>query len=284
MLALGVHLVRGDHRARQLLIRDLAHELAEDRDLVGLGNVHRQLRGGRAVVPDPGQQHRRPAAPRGRAAQRLPVHPQVLPQARALRPGAGGGPGAQRVIVLALIDGAEDPADRGRVRAACPPGPVPRGAQPQEDLFRRRCDPFPGRVQLPVPGHPRDQRQCQQVTQRVLAAPPAAGITDGIQEPEQPRALALIPAGLPRRPRQFPLLRPPAGHRPRQRRGQRRAPRIRQVRRRPGRQRQRRQRRGQHLRDRRHIRHHRRQHLRNQGTGHHGHGRLGHAGFLRDRR
>jgi hypothetical protein len=39
---------------------------------------------------------------------------------------------------------------------------------------------------------------------------------------------------------------------------------------------------GQELRDRRHLRQHRRQHLRDQDTGQHGHGRLGHAGFLRE--
>ena len=73
--------------------------------------------------------------------------------ARALRPRPGSRPRAQRVIILALINAGEDPAERGRVRAARPPGPVPRRAQPQQQLFRRRRDPLPGRVQLVIPGH-----------------------------------------------------------------------------------------------------------------------------------
>ena len=251
MLALGVHLVRGDHRARQLLIRDFAHELPEDGDLVSLGDIHRQLGGGGAVVPDPGQQHRRPPAPRGCAAQRLPVHAEMLPQARTQCPGTGRGPGAQRVIVLNLIDTAEDPADRGRVRAARPPGPVPRRAQPQQQLLRCRLDPLPGGVQFPVPGHARGQRQRQHVVQWVHPASPAAGLIHAAGEPPQPRALAHVPGDRSRCLHQFPALTPLPGNRPCQRRGQRRTPLRRQPRRQPGRQRELRRRRGQELRDRR---------------------------------
>ena len=207
----------------------------------------------------------------------------MFPQAGALRAGAGSGPCAQCVIVVNLIDGGEDAAERGGVRAARPPGPVLRRAQPQQQILRCRRGPFPGRVQLTVPSHARNQRQCQHVVQRVHAAPPAAGIADGTEEPPQPRELAVVPACRPRNPHQLPSARRrPGGHRARQRRGQRRAPLCRQPRRQPGRQRQLRRRRGQELRDRRHLRQHRRKHLRDQGTARHGHGRLRHAGFLRD--
>ena len=283
MLALGVHLVRGDHRALQVLVRDFPQQVAEDRDLAGLGGIHRQLGGGGAVVPDPGQQHRRPPAPRCRAAQRLTVHAEVLPQARVLRAGAGRGPRAQSVIVLALVDAAEGPAEGGGVRAAHPPGTVPRCAQPQQQLLRRLRGPFGGRVQLTVSRHARDQRQCQHVLQRVHPAPPAPEIIHGPEEPQQPRALAVVPARWPRRPHQLPALRPLPGDRPLKGRGQRRAPLCRQSRRQPARQRELRRRHGQELRDRRPLRHHRRKHLRDSGTTRHGHGRLGHAGFLRDR-
>jgi len=66
VLPLRVHLVRGDHGVLDLLVRDSPQELAEDGDLAGLG-TDRQLPGGGAVVPDPGQQHRRAPAAAGAA-------------------------------------------------------------------------------------------------------------------------------------------------------------------------------------------------------------------------
>jgi len=51
VLALGVHLVRGDHRPGQ--VRDLLQQLAEDRDLVRLPDIDREPGSGGAVVPDP---------------------------------------------------------------------------------------------------------------------------------------------------------------------------------------------------------------------------------------
>ena len=126
VLTLGVHLVRADDRVLQVPVRDLSQQLAADRDLVRL-DVHGQLGGGGAVVPDPRQQHRRPAAAGGGAAHRLPVDPQVPAQARAQRAGPGSGPRAQRVIILALVNSGEDPAERGRVRAAARPA-ASRGA------------------------------------------------------------------------------------------------------------------------------------------------------------
>ena len=183
MLALGVHLVRGDHRPGQ--VRDLLQQLAEDRDLVRLLHVHRELGGGGAVVPDPRQQHRgTPAA--GGAAHRFPVDPQVAAHAGPQRAGPGSGPRAQRVVVLALVTAGQYPAEGGGVRAAGLPGPAQRGAQPDQQFPRRRRGPFRGRVQLPVPGHARDQRQRQQVLQRIGTALPPAAVIDCAQEPAQP--------------------------------------------------------------------------------------------------
>ena len=103
---------------------------------------------------------------------------------------------------------AEDAAERGGVRAARPPGPVLRRAQPQQQLLRRRRDPFPGRVQLAVPGHARGQRQRQHVVQRVHAAPPLAGITDGCRgTAAAARARASSQQAGSRNPHQLPSVR-----------------------------------------------------------------------------
>ena len=279
VLALRVHLVCGDHRPGQ--VRDLRQQLAEDRDLVRLLDVDRELGGGGAVVPDPGQEHRdAPAA--GGAAHRLPVDPQVAAHAGPQRAGPGSRPRAQRVVVLALVAAGQAAADGRGVRPARLPGLIQRRAQLQQQLLRCRRGPFRGRVQLPVPGHARDQRQRQQVLQRVDAALPPAQVVHRAQEPAQPRDLLIIPAGRHRFAYQFPPVRPPAGgQRAVQGRGQRGTPLRRKVQGQPGRQDEVRQRSGQHLRHRGKVRHHGRQHFRDQGTAQHGHGRLGHAGFLR---
>ena len=78
----------------------LPQELAEDRDLIRFHGVHRELGGGSAVVPDPGQQHRRVPAPGSGAAQRLAVNPQVAAHAGPQCPGPGTLPCAQHVVVL----------------------------------------------------------------------------------------------------------------------------------------------------------------------------------------
>ena len=80
-----------------------------------------------------------------------------------------------------------------------------------QQLLRCRRGPFQGRVQLPVPGHARDQRQRQQVLQRVDAALPPAQVVHRAQEPAQPRDLLIIPAGRHRFAYQFPPVRPPGG-------------------------------------------------------------------------
>jgi len=191
--ALGVHFVRADHGALQVLFRDLLQQVPEDRDLVGL-DVDGELGGGGAVVPDPGQQHRGAAAAGGGAAHRLAVDPQVAAHAGPQCPGPGTLPRAQRVVVLSLVAAGEAAADGAGVRAARPPVPVQRRAQADQQLFRRARGPFRGRVQLPVPGHARDQRQREQVFQRVHAALPAAQVIHRAQEPAQPRDLRIIPA------------------------------------------------------------------------------------------
>jgi hypothetical protein len=109
--------------------------------------------------------------------QRLPVDAQVRAHARPQRAGAGIGPRAQRVVILALVNAGEDAAERGGVRAARPPGPVRWRAQVQQQLLRRGRGPFRSRAQLPVPGHARDLRQRQHVFLRVHAALPPAGVT-----------------------------------------------------------------------------------------------------------
>ena len=92
--------------------------------------VDRELGGGGAVVPDPGQQHRRAPAAGSGAAQRLAVDPQVAAHAGPQRPGPGTLPRAQRVVVLALVTAGESAAD-GAWRpggAASRPGPAARPA------------------------------------------------------------------------------------------------------------------------------------------------------------
>ncbi len=279
--ALRVHLVRADHGTFQVLFRDLAQELAEDRDLIRFHGVHRELGGGSAVVPDPGQQHRRVPAPGSGAAQRLAVNPQVAAHAGPQCPGPGTLPCAQHVVVLPLVAADESAADGAGVRAAWLPVPVQRRAQPEQELSRRCRGPFRGRVQPAVPGHARGQQQREQVLQRVDAALPPAQVIHRRQEPVQPRDLLIIPAARHRFAHQFPPARGPRrGQRALKSRGQRRAPLRWQVRRKPGRQHQLRRRRGQELRHRRDIRHHGRQHVRDQGAAQRGHGRLEHAGFL----
>ena len=64
-------------------------------------------------------------------------------------------------------------------RLSCP---VQRGTQPEQQFRRCRRGPFRGRVQLAVPGHARDQRQRQQVIQRVDAALPLFGRRAGADQ------------------------------------------------------------------------------------------------------
>lgn len=76
--------------------------------------------------------------------------------------------------------------------------PAQRGAQPGQQVLRCRRGPFRGRVQLPVPGHARDQRQCQQVLQRIGTALPPAAVGHRAQEfspgnPASPERHALLP-------------------------------------------------------------------------------------------
>ena len=234
VLALGVHLVGGDHRAGQVLRPGSSPAAARK---TGISLVLVLFTGSWAAVvpssqiPDSsiGARPPRGAAPRSAfpSTRRCFRRPGRCARARA----AAQAHSASSYWHWSTAG--EDAADRGGVRAACTPGPVPRGAQPEQDLFRRRRYPLPGRVQLVIPGHARRQRQRQQVIQRVHAAPQAAGIIDGIEEPPQPRALAVVPARRPRRPHQLPRRggRPP-GTVARQRRGQRSAPLSRQ----PGRQ------------------------------------------------
>jgi len=272
VLALGVHLVRGDHRPGQFPVRDLLHQLPQHRDLICL-LVYRELGGGGAVVPDPGQQHRGAAAAAG-AVQRFAVDPQVAAHAGPLRAGTGRRPSAQRIVIGDLAGVAEDPAEGDGVRPPGLPGPVPGRAQPDQQVIRRGRGPFRGGVGLVVTGHARGQRQRQQVAERVQAASPVARVIHLVQEPQQPRALLLIPAHPGAGMQQVTALAPRAGHRP----GQRRPPLSRQVRGQQGRQRQLRARGGQHLRHHRHIRHHDGQHVRDPGSGRGGRGRLEHAG------
>ena len=118
----GIH-ARLDHGPGQ--VRDLLQQVPEDRDLICLLHVHRELGGGGAVVPDPGQQHRGAAAAGG-AAHRLPVDPQVAAHAgQRARPGCG--PRAQCVVVLALVAAGQAAAERGGVRAARLSLPCPAG-------------------------------------------------------------------------------------------------------------------------------------------------------------
>jgi hypothetical protein len=196
MLALRVHLVRGNDCVLEVRGRDLLQQLPEDGDLVRFLHVDGELGGGGAVVPDPGQQHRGAPAPWSGAAHRLPVDTQVPAHAGPQRPGAGGSPRAQRVVILFLVSsGREGPAEGGGVRARVPV-PAGRRAQFQQEPSRRRRGPFRGRVQFPVPGHARDQRQCQQVLQRVRAASPPAEVTHRAQEPAQPGDLRIVPAAI----------------------------------------------------------------------------------------
>ena len=96
------------------------------------------------------------------------------------------GPRAQRVVVLSLVTAGQGPAEGGGIRAAGLPRPVQRRAQPHQQLFRRARGPFRDRVQLAVPGHARDQRQRQQVLQRIGTALPPAAVAHRAQEPAQP--------------------------------------------------------------------------------------------------
>jgi hypothetical protein len=280
VLALGVHLAGGDDGAFQ--VPDQGDQVAEHRDLVGLGGIHRELGHDSAGIAQRGQQHRRlqALAAAGGALRGLAVDVDAAQQVTGGFPAQCRGPGAERLVQLIAVRALQRPGDRGGVRGRHGPvgaGPAAeRGEQPGRGAGR----PFPDRGQLAVPGHHRHHRDRQQVRQAMPPAPPATGIIHPRQESGQPRASGLIQPDGPARLaagggsgqhhlRRVP--RRPPGPGPRRRPGQRSG----QLRRHPGRQPRRDQRRqlgdparGQlrrHAKGRR-LRHHRRQHIRDGGA------------------
>jgi hypothetical protein len=225
VLSLGMHLAGGNDGAGQA--PDQRHELAEHRDLVGLGSIDGQLREHGPGITQCRQQHRRfeALAHAGGALRGLAVHVDAPQQVTVPFPAQRRGPGTQRQIQLIAVRALQRAGDRGGIRGPHAPVGADPAAERGQQLRRGTGRPFPDRGQLAVPGHHRRHRDRQQVRQVMPPAPPVTRISHPRQETQQPRASGVIQ---PRGPAQLTTAGVRGQHR------LRRAPRRRAPRRPPG--------------------------------------------------